>query len=117
MIDYMEWRRQKLSEGWFDQGMFMNPNAKTTKVKPVKSVCVLFKSLKGGKIQRTFLEGILFAIAQSKDNPPRCKDGYLSSMIGYHRACGRLKRSREDRNVFYSLTEKGKKYATERGIF
>ena len=114
---YKAWKKQKKSEGWiYDHGMFMNPNAKTTKAKPRKSTTALFQSLDGGELQRKDIEEVLFTVAQDKKCPPLCKDGYMTALIGYHRTCGRLKRSLRGRNSFYTLTTKGREYAKDRGI-
>jgi hypothetical protein len=117
MIDYMEWRRQKLKEGWFDCGMFLNPKAKTTKVKPVKSTIALYQSLEGGMLRRKDIVEVLFTVAQDKPCPPRSIQGYMTALISYHFHTGRLAKTQANHKVFYSLTEKGREYAKERGIF
>ena len=112
-----ELRIKRRSEGWIDHGMFLNPNAKVTKARPKKSTTALYQSLEGGELQRKVLEEVMFTVNQDGKHLARTKNGYLSALFSYHLLTGRLARSKRGRNVFYSLTAKGRDYAKERGIF
>lgn len=98
---------------WATGGFFEMETAKVTKNKPKKSTIALFQMIESLEtVQRKTIVEVLKHV-NGRDNA--CA-GYMSSTIAWHTNQGRLSRSRIGNKTFFSLTEKGRMYAKERGI-
>jgi hypothetical protein len=84
----------------------------TTKNKPKKATIALFQALQSGPLRKGVLNEVM-ATVNGHDNPK----SYCDSTIAWHTDSGRFLRVREGRYSIFSLTQKGIKYAQERGIF
>ena len=117
-------RPQRYSCGFTD----INPHSKITTREPSNNVKALFQSLASGPLQRCIIEEVLATIRNGGVKNPLLKDsqrgydkvcqrGYMTHMLYYHWANGRLEKYRKGRNVYYTLTSKGKIYGVIRGLF
>jgi hypothetical protein len=99
-------------------GIQVNPEAKATTRKPVKSTIALFQSLRKGSLCRKDIEQILWVVnGGTLEGAKNHSKGYLTCMLGYNLLTGRFNKVRKGRYVYYSLTQKGIEYAKTRELF